>query len=113
MAFVEMEDPWGTFEVVVFPAPFLRAPREAMQPGEVTDGVVAIAGRVERDGSGIRIVADRIEVVHAADLTRVVSLSERAAAGTTRRGPVPSRDVREAASPRTRGGTPGGRRRVS
>jgi DNA polymerase III alpha subunit len=81
MAFLELEDPWGTFEVVVFPGAFERMPREALHAGGV-ESLVAVAGKLEHDAEMLRVVADRVEILRTDDVARVVNLAERVAGGS-------------------------------
>ena len=115
MAFLELEDPWGTLEIVVFPAAFLRTPQEALHAGSL-EYIVAVAGKLEQEGATLRVVAERVEIVRTEDVARVVSLADRVTAGAAAVSPrtadAAAREpasiaVQPAASPRA---APGHRR---
>ena len=75
MAFLELEDPWGTLEIVVFPGAFLRTPREALHAGS-QESIVAVAGKLEQEGTTLRVIADNVEIVRTEDVARIVSLAD-------------------------------------
>jgi DNA polymerase III alpha subunit len=78
MAFLEIEDPWGVFEVVVFPGPFSETRRDVWDTAD-TDRLVVVNGRVEREGRATRVVAERIELAAAAPAPVVVPIAGLAA----------------------------------
>jgi len=87
MAFLELEDPWGTLEIVVFPGAFSRTPREALHAGS-QEYIVAVAGKLEQEGTTLRVIAESVEIVRTEDVARIVSLADHVAgAGAIAAGP--------------------------
>jgi len=73
MAFVEIEDPWGEFEVVLFPQAFARVERALLVPS-LAD-VVRVEGVVERGRGAARVRGERVEALMLDGRAPVVPLA--------------------------------------
>jgi DNA polymerase III alpha subunit len=93
MAFVEIEDPWGEFEVVLFPQAFARVERALLVPS-LAD-VVRVEGVVERGRGVARVRGERVEALALDARATVVPL---APSSVVRRGATGEAQVQRSAA---------------